>query len=235
MATVNVFCAGAAQAVLTQIAEKFERDSDHKVNAQFGAVGAMKERVVAGEPADVIVLTGALIDELSQQGLVAEGSRVDLGKVGTGVAVRAGTPMPDVTNKDVFRGNLLAAKRILCPDPAVATAGKVVLSALDKLGIADKVKSHLKFFPNGYAAMNALAESSGLLEMGITQITEIVANEGVTLVGPLPAELQSIAIYSVGVAAASTEREAADEFIRRLTGFNAQTILSAAGFEIGQI
>jgi molybdate transport system substrate-binding protein len=83
--------------------------------------------------------------------------------------------------------------------------------------------------------MNALAESSGLLEMGITQITEIVANEGVTLVGPLPAELQSIAIYSVGVAAASTEREAADEFIRRLTGFNAQTILSAAGFEIGQI
>ncbi len=233
MTTLNIFCAGAAQAVVTEIAAKFQRDSGNFVAANFGAVGAMKARVVAGEAADVIVLTGALIDELIQLGLVAAGSRVDLGKVGTGVAVRAGTPMPDVTDTRVLRGNMLAANRILFPDPAVATAGKVVMSALEKMGIAADVKSRLQFFPNGYAAMNDLAESTGLLEMGITQITEIVANKGVKLVGPLPEEVQNIAIYSAGLAARSAHPERAKELIRRMTGFNAQPLLSAAGFEVG--
>jgi len=233
VATLNIFCAGAAQAVVTEMAGKFQRDSGNFVAANFGAVGAMKARVMAGEAADVIVLTGALIDELIQQGLVVAGSRVDLGRVGTGVAVRAGTPMPDVSDTRVLRGNLLAAKRILFPDPAVATAGKVVMSALDKLGITDEVKPRLHFFPNGYAAMGDLAQSSGLLEMGITQITEIVANKGVNLVGPLPAEVQNIAVYSAGLAAHSAHPERAKELIRRLTGFNAQPLLSAAGFEVG--
>ena len=233
MATLNIFCAGAAQAVVTEMAGKFQRDSGNFVAANFGAVGAMKARVVAGEAADVIVLTGALIDELIQQGLVVAGSRVDLGRVGTGVAVRAGTPMPDVSDTRVLRGNLLAAKRILFPDPAVATAGKVVMSALDKLGITDEVKPRLHFFPNGYAAMGDLAQSSGLLEMGITQITEIVANKGVKLVGPLPAEVQNIAVYSAGLAAHSAHPERAKELILRLTGFNAQPLLSAAGFDVG--
>jgi len=233
VATLNIFCAGAAQAVVTELAGKFQRDSGNFVAANYGAVGAMKARVVAGEAADVIVLTGALIDELIQQGLVVAGSRVDLGKVGTGVAVRAGTPMPDVRDTRVLRGNLLAANRILFPDPAVATAGKVVMSALDKLGITDQVKPRLHFFPNGYAAMSDLAQSDGLLEMGITQITEIVANKGVKLVGPLPAEVQNIAVYSAGLAARSAHPERAKELIRRFTGFNAQPLLSAAGFEVG--
>jgi molybdate transport system substrate-binding protein len=233
VATLNIFCAGAAQAVVTELAGKFQRDSGNFVAANFGAVGAMKARVVAGEAADVIVLTGALIDELIQQGLVVAGSRVDLGKVGTGVAVRAGTPMPDVSDTRVLRGNLLAANRILFPDPAVATAGKVVMSALDKLGITDQVKPRLHLFPNGYAAMSDLAQSDGLLEMGITQITEIVANKGVKLVGPLPAEVQNIAVYSAGLAARSAHPERAKELIRRLTGFNAQPLLSSAGFDVG--
>ena len=233
VATLNIFCAGAAQAVVTQIAGKFQRDSGIFVNSNFGAVGAMKARVVAGEPADVIVLTAALIDELIAQGLVVPGSRVDLGRVGTGVAVRAGTPMPDVTSIHALRGNLLAATRVLFPDPAVATAGKVVMSALEKMGIAAELKPRLQFFPNGYAAMGDLAQSSGLLEMGITQITEIVANKGVTLVGPLPAEVQNIAIYSAGLAASSAHPERSKELIRRLPGFNAQPVLSAAGFEVG--
>lgn len=232
MATLNIFCAGAAQAVVTEIAGKFQRDSGNLINAGFGAVGAMKSRLVAGEPADVIVLTAALIDELIEQGLIVPGTRVDLGKVGTGVAVRAGTPLPDVTNARVLRGNMLAATRILCPDPAVATAGKVVMSALEQLGIAADVKARLQFFPNGYAAMGELAQSSGQLEMGITQITEIIANKGVTLVGPLPAELQNIAVYAAGLATRSAHPDRSKEFIRRLTGFNAQAVLSAAGFDV---
>jgi molybdate transport system substrate-binding protein len=233
VATLNVFCAGAAQAVMMEIAAKFERETGNAIAANFGAVGAMKARVVAGEPADVIVLTAALIDELTTQNLAVAGTRVDLGKVGTGVAVRAGTPLPDVSNIQVLRGNLLAAKRVLFPDPAVATAGKVVMSALEKMGIAGELKSRLHFFPNGYAAMNDLAQSRGLYEMGITQITEVVANPGVTLVGPLPAEVQNIAVYSAGLAAHAADAELARDFIKRLTGFSAKPILSAAGFDIG--
>jgi len=232
LATLNIFSAGAAQAVVTQIAEKFQRESGDPVNAVYGAVGAMKARIVAGEPADVIVLTAALIDELIQQGLVVPGSRIDLGKVGTGVAVRAGTPPPDVGNAAALRDSLLAAARIVCPDPAVATAGKVVLNVLDRLGISGEVKARLQYFPNGYAAMAHLAQSTGTLEMGITQITEIIANRRVTLVGPLPPELQNIAVYSVGLAAHSAHPERAREFIRRLTGIDAQAVLSAAGFDI---
>jgi molybdate transport system substrate-binding protein len=232
LATLNIFSAGAAQAVVTQIAEKFQRESGNPVRAAYGAVGAMKARVVAGEPADVIVLTAALIDELIGQGWVVPGSRVDLGKVGTGVAVCAGTPLPDVANAQVLRGNLLAATRIMCPDPAVATAGKVVLNVLDRLGIAGEVKARLQYFPNGYAAMAHLAQSTGLREMGITQITEILANRGVTLVGPLPPELQNIAVYSAGLATHSAHPEWAQEFIRRLTGVNAHAVLSAAGFDV---
>jgi len=234
LATLNIFSAGAAQSVVMRIAEKFQRESGNLVNASYGAVGAMKTRVVAGEPADVIILTAALIDELIQQGWVVPGSRVDLGKVGTGVAVRAGTPLPDVRNARVLRGNMLAAARIVCPDPAVATAGKVVISVIDRLGIAGEVKPLLEYFPNGHAAMANLAQSSGTLEMGITQITEIVANNGVMLAGPLPAELQNIAVYSAGLAARSSHPERAKEFIRRLTGFNAQAVLSAAGFDVGR-
>jgi len=233
LAALNIFSAGAAQAAVTQIAEKFQRESGDLINAAYGAVGAMKARVVAGEPVDVIILTAALIDELIREGLVVPGSRIDLGRVGTGVAVRAGTPLPDVGNARALRGNLLAATKIVCPDPAIATAGKVVLNVLDRLGIAGEIKTRLQVFPNGYAAMAHLAQSTGTLEIGITQITEIIANRGVTLVGPLPPELQNIAVYSVALAAHSAHPERSKEFIRRLTGFNAQVVLSAAGFDVG--
>ena len=232
MATLNIFSAGAAQSVVTQIAEKFQRESGNPINAAYGAVGAMKARIVAREPADVIILTVALIDELIQQGLVVRGSRVDLGKVGTGVAVRAGTPLPDVSNAQVLRDSLLAATKIVCPDPAVATAGKVVLNVLDRLGIAGEVMARLQYFPSGYPAMAYLAQGTGTREMGITQITEIIANRGVKLVGPLPAELQNIAVYSAGLATHSAQPERALEFIRCLTGINAHAVLSAAGFDV---
>ena len=197
MANLNIFSAGAAQAVVTQIAEKFRRDGGDAINAAFGAVGAMKARVVAGEPADVIILTAVLIDELIGEGLVVRGSRADLGKVGTGVAVRAGTPLPDIGNAQGLRDSILAATKIVCPDPAVATAGKVVLSVLDRLGIAAEVKPRLQYFPSGYPAMAYLAQCTGTREIGITQVTEILANPGVKLVGPLPAELQNTAVYSL--------------------------------------
>jgi molybdate transport system substrate-binding protein len=228
---LRILSAGAAQAVVEAIADAYTRETGDPVAAEFSAVGAMKARVVAGEAVDVVILTGALIDELVSSGHVAPGSRADLGKVGTGVAVRAGIPLPDVSSAQALRSSLLAATAMVFPDPAVATAGKVVMQACEKLGIADQVKPRMQHFPNGYAAMRWLAASSGRNDVGLTQITEILANKGVTYAGPLPGDLQAKAVYSAGLATRAAEAAAAREFIARLTGTSARPILASAGFE----
>jgi molybdate transport system substrate-binding protein len=232
MAILRVLSAGAAQAVVERVASDWTRRTGNELRADFGAVGAIRARVAGGEPADVIILTAALIEELIAAGRINAETRVDLGRVGTGVAVRAGTPLPDVSNERVLRGNLLAAAKLVCPDPATATAGKVVMRLLERLGIADLLKPHLQFFPNGYAAMRHLAESSGHYEMGITQITEILANPGVTYVGPLPGELQVMTVYTAGVAAGAGEPALAREFVARLTGPAARPLLARAGYRL---
>jgi molybdate transport system substrate-binding protein len=230
---VYVLSAGAARAVVQQVAASFGPANGHGVQADFAAVGVIKARILAGERADVIVLTAAMIEELIASGHVVAGSRSDLGRVGTGVAVRAGTPLPDVSSLPALRGNLLAAQRVICPDPAVATAGKVVLRMLESLGVLKELGPRLQFFPNGHAAMVWLAASRGSLEMGITQITEILPVPGVTYVGSLPAALQMKTVYAAAVGRRAQHPERAREFIRRLTGPAARPMLHQAGYELG--
>jgi molybdate transport system substrate-binding protein len=231
MAEIRILSAGAAQAVVERIGAAFTRDSGVAVKGEFSAVGAIHERVMGGAAADVILLTGALIDDLVAAGRVAPGSRADLGKVGTGVAVRAGMAVPDVSSAIALRARLLAASTLVCPDPATATAGKVVMQVLERLGIAGELKARMQFFPNGYAAMKWLADSRGPWDTGITQITEIRANPGVTYAGPLPGELQAKTVYSAGVAAQAAEPGPARAFIERLTSPAARAALAEAGFE----
>ena len=229
---LHILSAGAAQSVVEQTAPSFTSDTDCEVNATFGAVGAMKARVLAGEPVDMIILTAALIEDLVASGHVVSASRRDLGTVGTGVAVRAGTPPPDVSSERVLRDQLLAASVIVFPDPAIATAGKVAMRALEALGLVDVLRPRLRFLPNGYAAMNWLAQSHGHMELGITQTTEILANKGVTHAGPLPAALQMKTVYSAAVATGARNPAAARQFITGLTDPAARPMLEAAGYEL---
>lgn len=232
MAVLRLLSAGAAQAVCVQVMAAFERDTGHQVEATFGAVGAMKARMVGGEPVDVIILSAQLIQDLVSAGMVAVSSVTDIGKVGTGVAVRAGTPLPEVRTREALRGNILAASVIVCPDPAIATAGKIVMKLMERLGVASQVEDRMQFFPNGNAAMNWLAASSGSLELGITQNTEILPIEGVSYVGALPDEFQMKTVYTAGVAARTMQPELAREFVRRLTAAEFRPSLLAAGYEI---
>lgn len=231
VAVVRVLSAGAAQAVVERIGTAYTSETGNGVKAEFSAVGEMKARVLGGEPVDVIILTRSLIDELIASGHIVPGSRRDLGAVATGVAVRVGTPLPKVSEEGKLRENLLAATKVVCPNPATATAGKAVIQALARLGIVEQVQPRMQYFPNGYAAMRWLAESRGQLEMGITQVTEILANPGVTYVGPLPGDLGIRTVYSAGLAARAQSAEAATEFIARLTAPAARAILAKAGYE----
>ena len=121
---------------------------------------------------------------------------------------------------------------ILCPDPAMATAGKVVLALMQKLGIARTWK-HTFVFPNGYAAMRWLAESGGAADMGITQVTEILPNKGVTYAGPLPAEHQMKTVYSAALVSRAAEPALARELLARYSGDAARVLLREAGYEAG--
>lgn len=228
METLYIFSAGAAQAVVARLARTFEAEQDCAVCASYGAVHSMKTRILAGEPADVIVLTDALIDELATSAFVVPGSRADLGSVGTGVAVRSGTPLPDVASEAALRAALLAAPRVVCPDPAKATAGKVLLEALARLGILDELRARLVYCASGYEAMAELARGQGAGEIGVMQMTEIIASEAIALAGPLPGPLQSSAIYSAGLAAHSKSPERARAFIGQLLA--GRETLRAAGF-----
>lgn len=231
MTVLRILSAGAAQAVVEKIAAEYTSETGTEVKSAFSAVGEMKARVLDSDSVDVIVLTGALIDELIASGHAAAGSRRDLGAVATGVAVRAGTPLPEVSEARTLRESLLAATKIVCPDPATATAGKAVMQVLDRLGIVEQVRPRMQYFPNGYAAMRWLAESRGLRELGITQATEILANPGVSYAGPLPGVLAVRTVYAAGVAARTQNAESATEFIARLTAPAARAILAKAGYE----
>ena len=233
MTTLSVLSAGAAQAVTERMIEAFERDSGVRVVADFGAVGAMKAKFIGGERADVIILTRPMIDELAQAGRVARDSTFDLGRVGTGVAVRKGAAAPDVSDADALRRCIATASRIVCPDPAIATAGKIVMSLLEKLELSEAVRARLTFFPNGYAAMSWLAAGGGDGAVGITQVTEILPNSGVTYAGPLPAAFQMKATYTLAVALATGEPALSKEFAGRFASADARALLAEAGYELG--
>jgi molybdate transport system substrate-binding protein len=229
---LNIFSAGAAQAVVAPLVHKLQLESPVTVNVCYGAVQSMKSRVLVGEPVDVIVLTDALLDELVLKNLVVPGSRTELGTVGTGLAVRAGTAVPDVASLQALRATLLAAEKIVCPDPAVATAGKVLLTVLERLGISEQTRPRLLYCSSGLEAVARLAQGTGPREIGVMQMTEIIAGAGMALAGPLPAELQSQVIYSAGLAVHAQSPERAREFMRRLTGD--RQALRVAGFGEGQ-
>ena len=232
MVTLRILSAGAAQAVTERIIETFKRENRAEVIADFSAVGAIKARVTAGEAVDVITLTQAMIEELVAADLVEAGSRVDLGRVGTGVAVRAGTRVPDVAGTDALRSVVLASTKIVCPDPATATAGKVVMSLMEKLGVRGEVEKRMQFFPNGYAAMKWLAENGSASDLGITQVTEILPNKRVKYAGPLPDEFQMKTVYSAGLASRAEAKELARNFLQRFAAPSTRTLLKEAGYEL---
>jgi len=230
---LNILSGGAAQSVVNALAGEFRAATGFELAGTFGAVGAMREKLLAGAPADLVILTKTLVAELAAGGQVQNGSSADLGRVRTGVAVRAGDPLPDIASEGALRSALLAAEGIFFPDPQKATAGIHFARVLDALGIHDEVAPRLKTYPNGATAMRELAQAQGARLVGCTQVTEIKNTPGVTLVGVLPRELELATVYCVGVCTAAAHPDAARRFAALLTGEHSRALRTQAGFELG--
>jgi molybdate transport system substrate-binding protein len=229
---IRLLSGGAAQGLVAQLQDRFLAESGYTVEGTFGAVGAMRDKLLAGEPCDLIILSQALVDQLTASGHVIRGSAVQLGVVMTGVAVKAGEQLPDVTSAAALKRALLAAQAIYLPDPVKATAGIHFMKLLKALGIDQQLASRLRPFPNGATAMREMsqADEGGLI--GCTQVTEILYTPGVQLVGLLPPEFELATIYTAAVCSAAQEPKAAGDLIGLLAAQETAAIRSSGGFEV---
>jgi molybdate transport system substrate-binding protein len=231
MTVLNLLCAGAAQGLVGALQERFKDRTGADIQARFGAVGAIKEALLDGAPCDVLVLTEALINSLVDEGRLEAGSPALLGRVRTGVAVRTGTPWPDVATAAGLKAALRASTGVYFPDALRSTAGIHFAKVMRELGVHDELAARCRTFPNGATAMRAMADSTEARPIGCTQATEIRYTPGVELVALLPSEFELATPYTAAITSHSAQGSLAAQFITLLTSVEAATLRSAGGFE----
>lgn len=223
---VRVLTAGAFKGVVLAAAPDWERETGHRLVVDNDTAGALARRVTAGESFDLLVVPPAQMGPLARAGRVAEGA-VPLARVGIGVAVREGAPMPEIGTVEAFKAALLAAPRIAYIDPASGgSSGTHVAWLLGRLGIAEEMRGRSVLVPGGLVAERLV---DGSAELAIHQISEILPVAGAVLVGPLPAEVQLYTTYAGALA--PNAGEAARGFLARLSGDAGRAILRAKGME----
>jgi molybdate transport system substrate-binding protein len=227
---LNILSGGAAQGLIAGLAPKFKAQTGLDIAGEFGAVGAMADKLRQGIPADIVVLTAAMIAALAQQQLVVAASIAEVGLVETAVAVRAGDPKVSVGDAAALRDALLAADAIFVPDTKASTAGIHVAKVLQQLGIADDVAARLRIFPNGATAMRHLAETDAVRPLGCTQSTEIISTKGVILSGFLPPGCELSTMYTAAVAMRAAAAPQAQLLIDLLIGADQRELRERAGF-----
>jgi molybdate transport system substrate-binding protein len=230
MTSLNILSGGAAQGLVASLAPDLKRRTGFEITGEFGAVGAMADKLRQGAPTDIVILTAAMVAKLADEKLVVPSSISDVGLVETALAVRAGDPKVAITDAASLRAALLAADAIFVPDTTASTAGIHVAKVLQQLGIADEVAARLKIYPNGATAMRHLAASDAVRPIGCTQSTEIISTPGVVLSGSLPAGCELSTMYTAAVTAQAADPLPAQELIGLLTGADQGKLRERAGF-----
>jgi molybdate transport system substrate-binding protein len=228
-AEVKVLTAGAMKAVVLELVPQFEKETGHKAVVDNDTAGGLAKRIEGGEVFDVAVITPGALNDLAKKGKVVADSRVNVARVGVGVVLKEGAPLPDIGTVEAFKRALLAAKSVAYIDPASGGSSGIYLAGLfDKLGIAAEIKPKAKLKQGGYVAELI---ANGEAELGLHQISEILPVKGVKLVGPLPPEIQNYTTYAVAVGTDAKQPDAARALIKLLTGPAAESVLKARGME----
>lgn len=230
MTSLNILSGGAAQGLIGNVAAKFKESTGLDITGDFGAVGAMADKLRNGTPADILILTSALIATLAREGLVGASSIADVGRVETALAVRDTDPLVSASDAASLRQAFLQADAIFVPDTKASTAGIHVAKVLALLDIADEVAGRLKIYPNGATAMRHMASSDATRPIGCTQATEIIATKGTKLSGALPKGCDLATVYTAAITSKATHAREAQILIDLLTAADQGHLRERAGF-----
>ena len=225
---LTVLAAGATESTVRDMVGTFEKESGHTVKLTYGAVGLLRDKIYAGEPADLTIVTPIIIEQLQAKGVVRPDTRTDLGRVGGGIAVRRGAPRPAIGTPEELKQAVLAAEEVYYADPA--TAGAYFLRVANRLGVGDAARKKGRTAAGGKEAMQLMAKSTATA-LGLTQISEILSVKEVELLGPYPGDLQLVTTYTGTVLTRTPHPEAAQAFLRFLTSPPVQARFKQAGFD----
>jgi molybdate transport system substrate-binding protein len=230
-AEIRLLSAAAMQTVFGMITDEFERTSGHKLVFAYTTMGAITQRVLAGETADLIVGSTQSMERLAQEGRIDPASRVTIAKVGIGAVVPTGTAKPPIGNADELRRALLAASTVVYAFPAGGgAAGVHIAKVIEQLGIAEQVKAKTRFGAGGDVTEVTMAQGPGAF--GMTQISEIVHKPGAEFVGPFPAGLQNYTGVTIGTLAGARPSPAVKALVAFVQGPSAAAAIKARGMEV---
>jgi molybdate transport system substrate-binding protein len=223
---MEILCTNGLKSVITELVPALERESGSKVVLAWGSTVALANEIVAGTRGDVAVLTREAIDDLVEREKAVAGSRVDLARSGIGVAVRKGARKPDISSPDALRHALLEAKTVA--HSKTGQSGIYFPTVLQRLGISEQMQPKLVVPEAGVPIGEIVAK--GDAEIGIQQISELMPVAGIEIVGPLPAPLQKITIFSAGVLATAKDAKGA-QMVISLMSTASRPLLAAKGLE----
>jgi molybdate transport system substrate-binding protein len=211
-ADIKVLSTQATEEAYKELVAQFEKASGHKVSTIFTGTLDVQKRLAGGELYDLVIMAGPAIDEQAALGKVVAGSRVDLAKSAVGAGVKAGASKPDISTVDALKKTLLSAKSI---GYSTGPSGVYIISMFDKLGLAAEVKPKLTQTPTGVFVGTIVA--NGTVEIGFQQVSEMSQFPGVDYVGPLPAAVQQITVFSIATHTAAKEAQAAKALVTFLS------------------
>jgi molybdate transport system substrate-binding protein len=230
-ADIQVFTSGAPAAVQRRLAPAFEKATGHKVVITAETLNDIRKRLAGNAAPDVVVLARPVMAGLEKDGTLRPGTLTDLARVGIGVTVKDGAPLPDISTVDALKKALLNTKSIAHPDPkGGGFTGAHIDRMFERLGIADQVRPKVVLMYAFTGGVENIAK--GGAELGIFNISEIVPIKGVRLVGALPSELQNYLVFAGGLHARGTSSEPAAAYLRFLQEAAAQEGWKAGGMEV---
>ncbi len=224
-ADLTIFCTQALRTSLQELAPRFEAATGHKVALEVAPSGQLVKRVRSGEAADLLIANAPNIDALADEGKIA-GIRIDIARAQVGLAIKAGSPRPDISTPEAVKRALLAAKAVAYVQGGLS--GNLFEAVLNKLGIADEIAKKAKL---GSPAGGFVVR--GEADLAAQQISELMAVQGAEVLGPLPAELEVMTQFSVGVLAGAKEAEVVKALIAFLRTPEAQAVITDKGLTPG--
>jgi len=227
-AELKVMGAGPLERPFEEIVATFARESGHKAAGTFNTVGWLQDKLKAGEKADILILTASAMEAMEKAGSVVAGSRIEVGRATAGFAVRAGAPAPDISTPEALKKTLISARSVSYVDPAGGgTTGIHFAAMLTRLGIAEEINRKAIRPQRGSQVADAVAD--GRAEIGNTNLSELVPNKGVKVIGPIPDPHGLVISYVGGIATDSPNPEAARALLAVLTSPAAREKFRAAG------